>query len=157
MTTKEIEFAIFKRLKKLGTYLSFEVAMPSTKEKYAHRERVDLLSYDTSGIWRFYEIKCSVSDFRSKCKKTFFGNYNYFVLPEGLYEKVKQEIPPEIGVYIVKDLTNCYKCECVKKAKKKELTKFTSEQLIFSMMQSLSREFDKNKFKEMRKSGFLYL
>lgn len=98
------------------------------------KERVDCLSYDTNGIWRCYEIKVSKSDFHSKAKKTFCGHYNYYVLTSDLYEKIKDEIPNHIGVYVGGSL--------VKKAKKQELS--VDEQVLKdSMIRSLYRESEK--------------
>jgi hypothetical protein len=98
------------------------------------KERVDLLSYDTKGIWRCYEIKVSKADFRSKAKKTFIGNFNYYVMPKELYEEVKEEIPNHIGVYCGNNL--------VKRPKKQELA--VDEQVLKdSMIRSLSRENEK--------------
>lgn len=132
LTTKDIEKVLYNHLWKLGTYLCFEVAMPRVKE------RVDLLQYDTKGIWRFYELKISKSDFYSKCKHTFLGHYNYYVLPPDLYEKVKDDIPKNIGIYIVTER----KCYCKKKAIYQKL-QVDKDKLMFNFMQALSREYSK--------------
>ena len=63
MTTKDIERIAYNYLWKKGTYLVFEVAVPRAIENKYHRQRIDLLSYDTTGTYRCYEIKHSVSDF----------------------------------------------------------------------------------------------
>lgn len=92
------------------------------------------MTYDTKGVWRCYEIKVSVADFRSKAKKTFCGHFNYFVMTKELYEKVKEEIPRHIGVYIGG--------ASVKRAKKQEL--FIDEAILKnSLIRSLSRDADK--------------
>jgi hypothetical protein len=99
------------------------------------KERVDYITYDTKGIWRCYEIKVSVPDFRSKSKTTFCGHYNYYVMPVELYEKVKNEIPSHVGVY-VNGITS------VKRAKKQDLG--VDEQVLKdSLIRSLSREVEK--------------
>ncbi|MCY7430497.1 hypothetical protein MCZ49_02025 [Bacillus safensis] len=76
-------------------------------------ERIDYLTFDTKGIWRAFEIKVSLSDFRSSAKKSFVGHYNYYVLTKDLYEKVKDEIPSHIGVFV--------DYRYVKRAKRQEL------------------------------------
>lgn len=51
-------------------------------------------------MWRCYEIKVSKSDFHSKARLTFAGDFNYFVLPLELFEKVAAEIPEKVGVMV---------------------------------------------------------
>lgn len=128
MTTK-LEQQIYAATKKQGTFGCFEVTIG-----WYGFERVDYITYDTKGIWRCYEVKVSVADFRSKAKKTFCGHYNYYVMPKEIYEKVKDEIPSHIGVYFGGYLH--------KRAKKQELT-VDEEILKSSLIRSLSREADK--------------
>ncbi|MDA2113132.1 hypothetical protein PDN20_28285 [Bacillus cereus] len=127
--TTEMEQQIYAATKKQGVFGCFEVTIG-----WFGKERVDYLTLDTKGIWRCYEVKVSVSDFRSKASKTFCGHYNYYVMPRELYEKVKGEIPIHIGVYIGGRLE--------KRAKKQELA-VEEEILKASLIRSLSREADK--------------
>lgn len=127
--TLKLEKEIWEATHKQGVFCCFEVTIG-----WFGSERVDYLTYDTKGVFRCYEIKVSKSDFRSKAKKTFVGHYNYYVIPEGLFEEVKAEIPTHIGVYIGKYL--------VKRAKKQELA--VEEQVLKdSLIRSLSREVEK--------------
>jgi hypothetical protein len=134
MTTQELEFGIFNTLKKLGTYLCFEVKMPTSNE------RVDLLTLSSKGVWKFYELKISKSDFNSKCKHTFLGHFNYYVMPLELYNSVKNKIPSHIGCYVLSD--GARTCYSVKKAKSQEL-KVEHNKLIIAFIQGLSREHEK--------------
>ncbi len=127
--TKELERSIYNAIYKQGVFCCLEVTIG-----WFGSERVDMLSYDTKGIFRCFEIKSSVSDFYSKAKKTFIGHYNYFVLTQEVYQKVKEDIPKEIGVYIGGD--------CIKRAKKQQVSKETMEVLKDSMIRSLSRYFE---------------
>lgn len=141
MKTKELELKIYFTLAKMGTYLCFEVMIPeafSPSHRYGNNERVDLLTWDTKGIWRFYELKISVSDFHSKAKKTFYGNFNYYVMPVEIYEKVKHEIPDNIGCYI----THGGQCYCIKKPKRQPL-QGQEEPLKNAFIQALSRQHGK--------------
>ncbi|WP_226035725.1 hypothetical protein [Aquibacillus saliphilus] len=125
-----MERNIFNYTKKQGTFGCLEVTIG-----WFGKERVDYLTYDTKGIWRCYEIKVSIADFRSKAHNTFCGHYNYYVMPHELYEKVKDEIPSHIGV-----ISNGY--QSIKRAKKQELGE--DEQVLKdSMIRSLSREVEK--------------
>lgn len=85
-------------------------------------------------MWRCYEIKVSKADFHSKAKKTFVGNYNYFVVTRELYNEIKDEIPNHIGCYVGDGL--------VKRAKKQELG-VDEQTLKNSMIRSLYRESEK--------------
>ena len=106
--TIELEQQIYKATKNAGTFGCFEVTIG-----WFGKERVDYMTYNVKGEFRCYEIKVSKRDFHSKSATTFLGHYNYYVMPQELYEEVKDEIPDWIGVYT--DLT------CVKKAKKQDL------------------------------------
>jgi len=144
MTTRQLENDIFRALTKMGTYLCFEVAMPGKYRGANVVERVDLLTYDTKGDWRFYELKITKSDFYSKNKVTFKGHFNYYVLPIELYEKVKNDIPHGVGVYTAQHLNDYDRIivNCKKKAKRRELA-VNEDKLQFAFMQSLSREHGK--------------
>lgn len=127
--TEHLERCIRSATHKMGVYGCFEVTIG-----FAGSERVDYITYDTKGVWRCYEIKASKADFRSKAAKSFIGNYNYYVMPGSLYDAVKDEIPPHIGVYVGG--------ECVKKAKKQPLN--VDEGILKdSMIRSLYRDSDK--------------
>jgi len=140
MTTKQLEKIAYKNLWKQGTYLCFEIGIPNPKGRgYKQSERVDLLSYETRGIWRFYELKISKPDFNSDCKLSWYGHFNYYIMPSDLYEKVKDEIPNNIGVYLANE--NGY-FWCVKKPKRQKLM-IEHDSLMFALMQGLSREYKK--------------
>lgn len=127
--TLELERLIWKATHTQGTFGCFEVTIG-----WFGNERVDYMTYDTKGIWRCYEIKVTKSDFRSKAANTFLGHYNYYVMPSELYEEIKAEIPPHIGVYTGKT--------CAKKARRQELG--TDEQILKnSLIRSLCREVGK--------------
>lgn len=128
--TKKLEREIWKATNKTGVFGCFEVTIG-----FNGNERVDFLTYDTKGIWRCYEIKVSKKDFYSKSKKTFIGNYNYYVLPSvELLDQVKKDIPENVGVYVMNNL--------VMRAKKQPL-KADENILKDSMIRSLHREFHK--------------
>lgn len=146
MNTRDMEHAIYSELWKQGRYMCFEVTMPKSPNDHGfnNNERVDLLSYELYGkIWRFFELKLTVSDFHSKNKITFLGHYNYYVIPKSIYEKISNEIPDWVGVYTIHENTRgrMY-ASCEKKAKKQQL-KVDHNDLLFSLMQSLSRENQK--------------
>lgn len=108
-----LEKAIRKATRKTGVFGSYEVTIG-----FYGRERVDYMTYDTSGIFRCYEIKVTKADFHSDAAKSFVGHYNYYVLTPELYAEVIKEIPDHVGVYIVSDDSTWV----AKKAKKQDLS-----------------------------------
>ena len=68
----------------------------------SNRVRVDYMKFEplnttVSGIEKgdfyCYEIKSSVEDFHSKNGHNFIGDYNYYVMPSEVYQKVSALIP----------------------------------------------------------------
>lgn len=94
--TLAMEKTLYETCVEAGAVAVEEVTIPDNKGI------VDTLSYQRlpNGTveWRCYELKVTKSDFHSKAKLSFIGNYNYFVLPLSLYMELKTEIPKEIGV-----------------------------------------------------------
>lgn len=127
--TEKLEKAISVATNKIGVFSCFEVTIG-----FGGNERVDYLTLDTKNIWRCYEVKASVADFRSKAKKSFVGHYNYFVMTRELFESVKNEIPKHIGVYVYGT--------CVKRAQKQDLL-IEDDILKLSLIRSLSRDATK--------------
>ena len=94
------------------------------------------------GDFYCYEVKSSVEDFRSKNGHNFLGDYNYYVMPEDVYERVKQEIPFGVGVFVPdgKHYTgDWYNLRSVKKATRKDREKPMTEMLLM-MFRSCARE-----------------
>lgn len=136
--TTLVENALFRETNKQGVFGCFEVTIG-----WFGKERVDYLTYDTNGVWRCFEIKVSKADFHSQANITFVGHYNYYVVPQELYEEVKDEIPNDIGCYVIYKGGSTYFCTCRKKAKRRELG--IDEQILKdSLIRSLSREVKKH-------------
>lgn len=97
------------------------------------------------GDFYCYEIKSSVEDFHSSNGHNFLGDYNYYVMPEEIYEQVKAEIPYGVGVY-VPDRLHHGKDWCdlksAKKAKRKDREKPLTE-MLFMMFRSAARDKQK--------------
>ncbi len=162
LLTKAIERGAFRYFAKIGMFICPEVGITTVEEidegnkygdgnTYIYKKRnteiVDVMAFNyTSEEWYCYEIKISKSDFNSNAKKTFVGNYNYYIMPYSLYEKVCKEIPDEIGCYIVVDKDFDEKCkyikpQLIKRAKKKSLG-VDREILYYSMIKSLYRDLE---------------
>jgi len=105
-------------------------------------ERVDFMTYDTRGEFRLYEIKVSKSDFNSSAKKTFCGDYNYFVMPEALYCELggKEYFDnnysyKDIGIILYDAIK-----PCIRQAKRKTVQFNTRADMLESMLKSMFRE-----------------
>lgn len=94
-TTKKLEALLAQHFDSRKDFYVFECTIG-----WYGKEIVDCINYDCNRMTTCYEIKQSVSDFRSKNALTFIGDKNYFVMPYELYEKVKDEIPHDIGCYV---------------------------------------------------------
>lgn len=111
--TEQIENRIWLTFSKTGYFVAFEVLF-GFHQQGEDRQYVDVAIYNTYKELICFEIKVSVNDFRSKAKVSFFGHKNYYAMPLELYEKVKYEIPNEIGVYVLTENKDFY---CIRKCK----------------------------------------
>lgn len=156
--TKDLEKLLVKHFNDRNDFYVFECTLG-----WYGSEIVDCVMYNCQREVICYEIKQSVQDFHSKNKLSFFGNKNYFVMPYSLYEKVKNEIPYGIGVYVAVDhledmeeeTTNIYGIKkikkwkqpidgmktlyCIQKSKKVDL-KADKEVILSSMLRSMQRD-----------------
>lgn len=98
-----------------------------------------------------FEIKSTVSDFHSKAKKTFVGHKNYYVMPMELFEKVKDEIPDDIGVYCMDERWGLNTLLCAKRCVVREEADYDQVTILKSMLRSINnwsnRQVEKNSFK----------
>ncbi|MCQ4832805.1 MULTISPECIES: hypothetical protein [Hungatella] len=94
------------------------------------------------GDFYCYEVKSSVEDFRSKNGHNFLGDFNYYVMPQEVYEKVRNEIPYRVGVYIPEKKNHrgeWYDLKSVKKAVRQDRLRPVSEMLLM-MFRSARRD-----------------
>jgi len=113
--------------------------------------RVDYMKFNpknntVSGIEKgdfyCYEVKSSVDDFHSKNGHNFIGDFNYYIMPEEVYEQVKKEIPYMVGVYIPEGKHykgDWYNLKSIKKARRKDRDKPIQEMLLM-MFRSAARD-----------------
>jgi hypothetical protein len=148
VTTKELEHLLYKHLWRKGWYGVYECAIPKCLCRKVHRERVDMLTYETTGIWRAYELKVSKTDLHSNAALSWIGQYNYLVCTEYLVEEAKKILPKDIGIYAAYEKGNRKWIELVRNPRKRELL-CSHEDMQFAMLQALSREYKKyRKLKE---------
>lgn len=90
------------------------------------------------GNFYCYEIKSCKEDFNSGHGLNFIGDFNYLVIPKGLFEEIRYSIPYDVGVYepsgdIWKPL------KCIKKARQVTRKRNVAEMLLM-MFRSSNRE-----------------
>lgn len=116
--------------KKIGLYSSFEVAV-----KENQREYIDFMTMDTNETIRCYEIKSSLADFKSKSAKTFIGDFNYYVMPAELYEKIKDELEWGVGVYVTEGNT----IKRIKNSRRKTVYSYERHYYCHAMNRSMAK------------------
>lgn len=108
-----------------------------------HQIRVDYMLFkpknnSVSGIEKgdfyCYEIKSSVADYESKHGHNFIGDYNYYVMPLDVFEKVKDKIPFAVGVLVPGE-----SLRSVKKARRIDRKRPMFE-MLFMMFRSANRD-----------------
>jgi hypothetical protein len=87
------------------------------------------------GDFYCYEVKSCAEDFHSKNGHNFIGDMNYYVMPEDVYEQIKDEIPYRVGVYV----PHFSGLKVIKNAKRKDRDKPISEMLLM-MFRSSNRD-----------------
>ena len=145
-TTKQAEMLLWRDNRKMGNFGCFEVSIGFNDDYRGCVERVDFITYDTKGVVRCFEIKVSKSDLNSKAKKSFIGDFNYYVMPVELWESLQSDKDfmwhvrgLGVGVYSFTSRT----LECVLKPKKKQVSMGLKVTVLESMVRSLNREVAK--------------
>lgn len=99
---------------------------------------VDFISMDLNGARtiRCYELKVSKSDFLSDAKKSFVGDFNYYVIPTTLWDSVKGLVEKGVGVWVVDKHGN----PSVKKKASKMECKLDRKLVMIKILRALNRE-----------------
>lgn len=131
--TIELEEYIYKYTEDLGVFGCAEVGLGDAGI-------VDFITIERGQVVRCYELKITKSDFLSTAKKTFIGEYNYYVIPSALYAKVQPFIEKGVG------------CICfdpdghgrVAKKPSKQKCQLPKKYIMTRLFRALSRENGKN-------------
>lgn len=113
----------------------------SVRVDYMHFKPVNnTVSGIEKGDFYCYEIKSSVEDFHSKNGHNFIGDFNYYIMPLEVYEKVKGEIPYRVGVYVpCADKLQGEYLKSVKKGKRAD-RKCPALEMLLMMFRSANRD-----------------
>ncbi|MGF2216290.1 hypothetical protein ACQUD4_11745 [Lactococcus lactis] len=131
----------------MGQYSCFEVTFGERNMwSKGTCERVDYVTYENQGnTFRCYEIKVTKSDFMSNAKKTFSGDFNYFVMPRELWENLTKEGNELLrsylfyGVGVLIPTVRNGGLEVARKPKRKNVELYDKIHMMESMMKSMSR------------------
>ena len=144
--TLEIEDKLYYMCHKKRIYGCEEVTIGFVNSGYGN-EIVDFITMDSKGILKCYEIKVTLSDLKSKAKKSWFGHYNYLFVTEELYKKIygklEEFIPDYVGVAI--PCLSSWSCgvEIRRTARKQDISKEQELMLKESMVRSMSYKIQK--------------
>lgn len=94
---------------------------------------------DPSILIQCFEIKVTVSDFRSANGHNFSGNVNYYVVPTEIYHDIKDDVPEEIGIitYHHTDISRGFRRR--KDATYQELSDEQQKWLLLNVMKRIRR------------------
>lgn len=161
--TLEIEKSLAQMCHEKGLYGCEEITIGFVNSGHGN-EIVDFMTMDSKGTIRCYEIKVTLPDLKSKAKKSWYGNYNYLVVTEELYDKISDwtvYLPEGVGliVGIKRQHSSFLELQCVFNPKKQVLIDSTKVMLKESMVRSLYYKMVKymdaqsiEKMKELQKS-----
>lgn len=136
--TIELENALYAQSNQKREYGCTEVTI-GFKHQGLGNEIVDYISMDSKNVFRCYEIKVTLSDLKTDNKKSFYGQYNYLVVSEDLYQRHPvwdNYIPPYVGILVGTSLT------VRRQAKQKQITDDTIQMLTSSLLRTLYYKMD---------------
>ena len=148
--TKKLEKILFQKYDLLTNHCAFETKIglsKATNQITDTTEIVDFIIYQNDGIFRCFEIKSSKDDFLSGQRLSFYGDYNYLVIPNTLLSELedldlfKTLKWQGIGILLIN-----LKQETItvhRKPKKKIINLGLKNILLESMVQSLARDAKK--------------
>lgn len=159
--TLDIENRLYNMCREKRIYGCEEITI-GFHNKGQGNEIVDFASMDSKGIVRCYEIKVTLSDLKSKAKKSWYGHYNYLAVTDELYEKIKDHIreyiPDWVGVITPSAFSWSAPLTVRIPAKKQELSMEQELMIKESMVRSVTLKMykykdqvDEDKIKELKK------
>lgn len=88
--------------------------------------------HDIGMLVTCYEVKISVSDFKSKNGHNFWGNKNYYAVDSRIYESIKSLAPDDIGIIVYYEKTDTMRIK--KECAYKEISFETKTQLLYDAL-----------------------
>ena len=114
------------------------------------QEVVDFATMDSKGVLKCYEIKVTLSDLKSKAKKSWYGHYNYLVVSKELYQKVEdwsEFLPDGVGLIVATKHKHddAWGLSSAIKAKKQDIDAEQENMMKESMIRSIYLKYQKYK------------
>lgn len=136
--TKEIEKSLYLNTVSKRIYGCEEVTIGFHKDGHGN-EIVDFCTMDSKGIIRCYEIKVTLSDLKSRAKKSWYGHYNYLVMPHDLVDRVWRNLDEYIPEYVGVATTLAFYpyIQVLRQSKKQELDPEVENMMKESMIRSM--------------------
>lgn len=133
--TLEIEQTLERVCRERRIYGCKEVTI-GFPNNHMGREICDFVTMDSYGILRCYEIKVSFSDLQSSAKMSWYGHYNYLVIPESMVEKITDYVH-KILDFVGIPVANDGQLSSLRKAKIQNISEYREQNLRESMIRSL--------------------
>lgn len=89
-----------------------------------------------------FEIKISLSDFKSKNGHNFVGNLNYYVIPKPLLKEVQNLVPEHIGIIVY--MENSDRFSVVKECTYKSISEEDYSWFLLTCINKRMKQTDKN-------------
>lgn len=94
-----------------------------------------------------FEIKVTISDFKSEHGHNFIGNMNYYAVPVEILGEIKAKVPPEIGILAYYHTDRYCGLRSKRKAVFKEMSDEDQKWLILSTFKRI-RDMDRKLFSD---------
>ena len=89
-------------------------------------------AYDVGMMITCYECKITVQDFHSQNGHNFHGNKNYYVVPVEIADKIKDEIPDDIGLIVYYQQSGMYRIK--KECEWKDISQELKTKLLYDAL-----------------------
>lgn len=147
-----LEKALYARSDRKREYGCTEVTI-GFRRNHLGDEIVDFMSMDAEEVFRCFEIKVSYADLKTDNKKSWYGDYNYLVISDALYEReidYDDFLPPYVGILKGETL------EVVRKAKQhtvqgRDMLKNSLLRSVYWKMRNYAEQGDITSFRQVKK------
>ena len=146
LQTKHLEMCLYNNCQNNGIYGCEEITIGFAHNGHGN-EICDFITMDSRGTFRCYEIKVTMADFHSKAHLSWYGHYNYIMVPKDMYESHKEEIergiPGDVGICTETEFSYQDPINIRKKSKRRELSNQELTMISQSVIRSMGNKIIK--------------